>query len=305
MALYSRLKNWVTNEVLTANDLNAEFDNVLNNAQAQKVAGFSSTVGEMQTTASPGGVGTENLSTTVADELARIRFVLARIIAPGAQWYQAPARTLNSLTLTLADFTDGLITRPKLAAVGHQISASSGAFSVNSISYVDVTNLVVTLTSTGRPVKLGLMADSDPSTPSQIYARAVSSTPLLTAYVRILRYTMIDDDANNATPLVESAETEIYQTVITGSFPDNDGQLESFAHTHTGVSPNDPDAAGVLTPVSLSAQTMTMQVAIPSTSIQHLDAPAAGTYKYKVQVSCSGGTDLIRVWASKLYAYEL
>lgn len=44
------------------------------------------------------------------------------------------------------------ITRSNLAAVGQQVSSSSGSFFTTSTSYVDVTNLSVTITTTGRPV---------------------------------------------------------------------------------------------------------------------------------------------------------
>lgn len=53
---------------------------------------------------------------------------------------------------------DGGITKPKLAALGQQLSSSSGSFSTTSNSLVDVTNLTVTITTTGRPVMLMLLA---------------------------------------------------------------------------------------------------------------------------------------------------
>lgn len=52
------------------------------------------------------------------------------------------------------------VTRVKQAAVGQQVSASSGAYSNISTTVVDVTNLTVTITTTGRPVMIGLMPDS-------------------------------------------------------------------------------------------------------------------------------------------------
>jgi hypothetical protein len=62
--------------------------------------------------------------------------------------------------LQTADIADGSITKAKMAtSAGQQISSSSGAYSTSSGSYVDVTNLTVTITTTGRPVMLALIGD--------------------------------------------------------------------------------------------------------------------------------------------------
>lgn len=51
---------------------------------------------------------------------------------------------------------NGGITRSKQASVGEQVSSGSGFFQTTSSSLVDVTNLSVTITTTGRPVWIGL-----------------------------------------------------------------------------------------------------------------------------------------------------
>jgi hypothetical protein len=61
--------------------------------------------------------------------------------------------------VTTAKIADLNVTRPKLVAVGQQVSGSSGTFSTNSASYVDVTNLTVTITTTGRPVMIMVTND--------------------------------------------------------------------------------------------------------------------------------------------------
>lgn len=58
------------------------------------------------------------------------------------------------------------ITKPKLAALGQQVSTSCGGFTTASSSFVDITNLTVTITLTGRPVMLMLMADGNGVFPS-------------------------------------------------------------------------------------------------------------------------------------------
>lgn len=50
------------------------------------------------------------------------------------------------------------ITKPMLAAAGQQLSVSCGNFVSTNISYVDVSNLSVTITTTGRPVLLMLIS---------------------------------------------------------------------------------------------------------------------------------------------------
>ncbi len=54
---------------------------------------------------------------------------------------------------------DGGVTRPKLVSVGQQVSNSSSTFVTTSTSYVDVTNLAVTITTTGRPVIIMVQGD--------------------------------------------------------------------------------------------------------------------------------------------------
>lgn len=54
----------------------------------------------------------------------------------------------------------------------YQISASSGLFATASTSYIDVTNLSVTITTTGHPVELSLVSDGNttPGNEASIYA---------------------------------------------------------------------------------------------------------------------------------------
>jgi hypothetical protein len=61
--------------------------------------------------------------------------------------------------VTTAKIASGAVTPAKKAALGQQISASSGSFSSSSTSVIDVTNLSVTITTTGRPVFIGLIQD--------------------------------------------------------------------------------------------------------------------------------------------------
>lgn len=67
---------------------------------------------------------------------------------------------INDLAVTTGKLAAGAVTQAKRAAAGQQVSSSSGVFSTtNSVSEDDVTNLSVTITTTGRPVFVGLIDD--------------------------------------------------------------------------------------------------------------------------------------------------
>jgi hypothetical protein len=84
--------------------------------------------------------------------------------------FSAVATFLNSTKLNddnlktggvgTASIADGAITQAKRASLGQQLSSGSGTFTSTSNSFTDVTNLSVTLTTTGRPVAL-LLVSSD------------------------------------------------------------------------------------------------------------------------------------------------
>lgn len=68
--------------------------------------------------------------------------------------------------ISTAKLADGVVTQAKRAALGQQVSASSGYFSVSRTlgdgtpnDFVPVPNLSVSLTTTGRPVMLALVSD--------------------------------------------------------------------------------------------------------------------------------------------------
>lgn len=67
---------------------------------------------------------------------------------------------LANASVATAKLIDANVTRAKLAPVGQQISATCGVFSTTSTSAIDVTNLTVTITTTGRPVMLVMQGDA-------------------------------------------------------------------------------------------------------------------------------------------------
>ncbi len=98
--LYSRIKTWGSADTILGSDLNAEFDNVLNNFNPEMLAGYSQNQAQMQIQTAPGGVGSESLAVSIAGELERLRFQLAAIQGT-TYWYQTPAQTIAQLNSAL------------------------------------------------------------------------------------------------------------------------------------------------------------------------------------------------------------
>ncbi len=90
---------------------------------------------------------------------------------------------ISSSTVQVKDLG---ITRPKLAAVGQQISSSSGSFHTSSTTFVDVTNLTVTITTTGRPVRVELQTVPGSTTDSG-YITFFSGSTTMAVSVKVLR----------------------------------------------------------------------------------------------------------------------
>lgn len=97
MALLPRIKTWSSTEDLVYSDINAEFDNILNNLAPLYIDDYSTNVTQMQTQTDPGEVGSESKATTLAGELARLRFMMKEITGQN-YWYESPATSLEGLS---------------------------------------------------------------------------------------------------------------------------------------------------------------------------------------------------------------
>jgi hypothetical protein len=93
------------------------------------------------------------------------------------------------IVIDTTNLADGAVTQAKRAALGQQVSASCGGFSTTSGSYVDVTNLSVTITTTGRPVLVKIQNDS--ANYGAITARSASPSYLADVWIRILRDSVV------------------------------------------------------------------------------------------------------------------
>lgn len=75
-----------TGTVLTAAIYNADHVNHITNGTPSQLGGYSTNQAEMQSTTSPGTVGSESLAAALSGEIERLRFMLKRMHG-GAQWY--------------------------------------------------------------------------------------------------------------------------------------------------------------------------------------------------------------------------
>ena len=76
-----------TGLTLTAAIYNADHQNHINNSVPLQFDDYSVSVAEMQTTVDPGEVSSEVQATTLAGELAALRFMIKEMKG-SAQWYQ-------------------------------------------------------------------------------------------------------------------------------------------------------------------------------------------------------------------------
>jgi hypothetical protein len=74
--------------------------------------------------------------------------------------------------VTTGKIADGAITPAKMATLTGTVSTSCGSFTTNSSTYVDVTNLSCTLTTTGRGVIIQVVPDGTPGSQYGVTAAA-------------------------------------------------------------------------------------------------------------------------------------
>lgn len=132
-ATFPRVKTFV-DETLTAADINAEFDNILDNLEPQGVGDYSDTVAEMKAETNPGALGSESQATSLAGELERIRFALRRALGVD-QWYIAPDSSLNEIAAVVDFPLNRLVSGLEDATTNQPIFLKAdGAGNGNSIS---------------------------------------------------------------------------------------------------------------------------------------------------------------------------
>lgn len=178
-AIISRVTNFSDGQVLTAAQLNAEFNNAVDGVNNIDNANISSgaNISASKIAAAIAGSGLERdgstgvLSVSVDDVGIEIDGNTLQLKDDGVTTAKidddavTTAKILNA-NVTTAKIADGNVTPAKLSASNTVVSASdSGAFSTASTSTagVAVTNLSVSITTTGRPVEITMKSNSTTS----------------------------------------------------------------------------------------------------------------------------------------------
>lgn len=160
MSTLSTTRNYQDTVDLTEAQLDSAFDSVETWANGN--------IGSTNITT--GGVEAANIasSAVTASKLASDAVTTAKILDANVTGAKLASTIVDNSTIAISSsqliVKDAGITRAKLAAVGQQLSSSSGNFTTASTSYVSVTNLSVTFTSTGRPAILFLQPDGSGNT---------------------------------------------------------------------------------------------------------------------------------------------
>lgn len=94
--LIQRLKIWADDEQLDHADLNAEFDNIIDNSTPEYVDDLSKDVSSMRATDDPGEPGSESQAASLEEEVKQIRFKLAEIMGE-EYWYSTPDQSISQL----------------------------------------------------------------------------------------------------------------------------------------------------------------------------------------------------------------
>lgn len=104
-------------------------------------------------------IGNPTLDNVTIEDSSGLRVKDAGISAAKLATDAVETAKIKDLNVTTGKLAANAVTQAKRAALGQQISSSSSNFSTASSGYVDVTNLSVSITTTGRPVYIGLISD--------------------------------------------------------------------------------------------------------------------------------------------------
>ena len=100
---FSRVKTWLSAQTLTAADLNAEFDNVLNNLTPAGLDDESASDVAMQAVTDPYPGSVISKPTSLTGELQRIRYMINQIIGK-TYWYEDKGGSAQVVNTTLPAF---------------------------------------------------------------------------------------------------------------------------------------------------------------------------------------------------------
>lgn len=190
-AVATQITTYTNGSILTASQLNSEFGNLYSTINSLDDANIASgaNINPNKIDAAIAGDGIGRNGSTGALEVNDDNSTLEitgdtlQVKDGGITLAKMASDSVNSAkivdaSIATADIGANQVTRAKLESVGQQISSASGFYTTTSATFVDVTNLSVSITTTGRPVILTLV----PSGTSHGYVSMAkaSSTPQMT-----------------------------------------------------------------------------------------------------------------------------
>lgn len=116
---------------------------------------------------------------------------------------------IPNLSITTAKIAALAVTRPKLAAVGQQISNALSAQGTASATYIDITNMTINLTTTGRPVYVAVQSDG---TGSAAYFQINNTASAFSTGIGFIRF------VRDATPIADYAMNYLMPGVTSSTF---------------------------------------------------------------------------------------
>ena len=156
---------------LTAAIYNGDHQNHIDNQTPQMTDDYSTNAAEMQSTANPGGVGTESLATSLAGEIERLRYVI-KTMHGGVQWYPGSVLAVAA----------NVIAKAALDAQGDVLIAESSSNPVSlpwPTNGAYVINGKVALSVAGGALTIALkgLDGNDPSASNPVLVRVPQGNP--------------------------------------------------------------------------------------------------------------------------------
>lgn len=213
-----------------------------------------------------------------------------------------------------AKMADGFLTQAKRAALGQQVSSSCGTYSRSVATFGNVTNLSVSITTTGRPVFVGMIPAGGEGSQSYISiggpgANTPSTLTGLTHTAPVTPDYAIQDfvssGAGTAYGFASKDEGNSVLKVI-ANLQSRMGDVEDFSGAWDGLIQilRDSTSISELYVSALATRAAGSTVVSPS-GPWTIDVPAAGTYTYLVQAKVTDAAFTIGLQNWKLIAFEL
>lgn len=187
--------------ILTGAIYNSDHQNHVDNCTPTGLDDYSTNAAEMRTQTDPGGVGSESLATSIAGEIARIRYVLARLIDK-TYWYDTPgsaAAITGNITLTAADFGIQNVTKRITANADITLPAASAVTTNKRCLFKNTGTYTVNLIRAGSDTIDGLTTYRVPPYSSiELVSDATSAWSVLSNPSEIAGTVALTDGANIA-----------------------------------------------------------------------------------------------------------